>query len=144
VATQIYISDYAQAHQHTPGAPRIPKVVFYFEVKTTGYLAMEYLQLAPSPPDLNKIEAALGWLSGVPPPPNHEIGPLGGGLIRHPLFNNDKAPLKFSSVEALGRYMNKVRPRLVFFSSIYHPLANSSATRGVAGPRCRAGKRWNL
>ena len=75
---------------------------------------MEYIKLTDSPPDLHERAEALKWLSRVPTPPNHVIGPLGDGRIRHKFFKDYEAPLLFQSIEALERYMEKVRPCLCF------------------------------
>ncbi|CAA7268184.1 unnamed protein product [Cyclocybe aegerita] len=111
IATQLYISNYAESQAD---APRIAKVIHHFEGdQGTAYLVMEYIKLADSPPDLHERTAeALKWLLGVPAPPNHVIGPLGGGRIRHRFFKDYKAPLLFSSIEALERYIEKGRTRL--------------------------------
>ena len=116
--TQSYIFDYAMSHPH-PDAPRIPQVVHYFRNDGIGYLVMEFIALTPPPLDLiDRTTQALVWLSNVPPPPNHVIGPLGGGPIRHKFFDDYEAPLLFSSVEALQRYMNRVRAHFHFLE---HP-----------------------
>ena len=109
IATQLYISDYAESQAD---APRIPKVLHHFQGdRRRTYFVMEYITLTDSPPDLyERAGEALKWLSSVPAPPNHVIGPLGGGCIRHRFFKDDEAPLLFSSVEALERYMEKVCP----------------------------------
>ncbi|KAF8629971.1 hypothetical protein AX17_005537 [Amanita inopinata Kibby_2008] len=45
---------------------------------------MEFITLTATPPDLiDRTAQALIWLSRVPPPPYHVIGPLGGGLDEH-------------------------------------------------------------
>ncbi|KAG8740419.1 hypothetical protein FRC10_004342 [Ceratobasidium sp. 414] len=105
--TQSYIFDYARSNPH-PDAPRIPQVVHHFGDGPTKYLVMEFITLTAAPPDLiDRTAQALVWLSNVPPPLNHVIGPLGGGRIRHELFDEYTAPLLFSSVWALERYMHK-------------------------------------
>ena len=44
---------------------------------------MEHITLASPPPDLiERITEAVKWLSDIPPPADHVIGPLGGGRIR--------------------------------------------------------------
>ncbi|KAK1768721.1 hypothetical protein QBC33DRAFT_357500 [Phialemonium atrogriseum] len=35
-------------------------------------------------------------------------GPYGGGIIRHPLFNDYKAPIQYDSVDMLEKHLNKV------------------------------------
>ena len=108
--TQSYIFDYARSTPH-PDTPRIPQVVHHFKDRWIMYLVMEFITLTTDAhPDLiDRTKEALVWLSGVPPPPNHVIGPLGGGRILHDFFQDGEAPLLFSSVDALQRYMHEVR-----------------------------------
>ena len=124
--TQLYIFDYARANPH-PNAPRIPQVVHHFGDSRTMYLVMEFITLTAAP--LDRTAQALVWLSSIPPPPNHVIGPLGGGYIRHKFFNDYEAPLLFSSVEALQRYTHKVR--LCFHFLEHPPFANMRSGPGV-------------
>jgi hypothetical protein len=90
-STQSYIHDYAMRHGN---GPRIPQALHYLAERTAR---------------------ALDWLSKVSAPPGDVMGPIGGGLIRHRFFKNNKAPLAFSSIDALERYMNEVRRCLYFF-----------------------------
>ncbi|KDQ59787.1 hypothetical protein JAAARDRAFT_46414 [Jaapia argillacea MUCL 33604] len=111
IATHSYISEYAQSHADALGTPRIAKVIHYFEYQRTMYMVMEAITLMEPPPDLPERTAeAVRWLSGVPAPADHVFGPLGGGIIRHSFFKDYKAPLVFSSIEALERYIEKARP----------------------------------
>jgi len=94
------------------------------------YLVMEFITLTAAPLDLiDRTAQALVWLSSVPSPPNHVLGPLGGGRIRHKFFKDYKAPLVFSSVEALQRYMHKVRPWFHFLE--HSPFAHMQSGPGV-------------
>ncbi|KAI6096803.1 hypothetical protein EDD16DRAFT_637009 [Pisolithus croceorrhizus] len=109
--TQSYLFEYAKSD---PDAPRIPKAIHYFGDQTTMYLVMEFIRLTPSPPDLvERTAQAVKWLSGVPPPPGHVVGPLGGGHIRHKFFKDFMAPLPFRSVAALERYIQKAYTTLL-------------------------------
>lgn len=126
--TQSYIFDYARSNPH-PDAPRIPQVVHYFGDSRTKYLVMEFITLTAA--TIDRTTQALVWLSSVPPPPNHVIGPLGGGRIRHKFFKDYKAPLVFSSVEALQRYMRKARPCFYFLE--HPPFANMQSGPGIQG-----------
>ena len=122
-ATQRYIFGYAKSQQDTPLKPRISNVVHYFGDQRTSYLVMEHITLTHPPSDfIERIAVALKWLSEVPPPADHVIGPLGGGRIHHKFFKNEKAPLPFPSVAALERYMEKVRPCFPFLE--HAPFAN--------------------
>lgn len=107
IATLLYVSKYAESQAD---APRIPKIIHYFQDQMVMYLVMEYITLTDSPAHLAERKAEVSrWLSNVPIPPGHVIGPLGNGLIRHRFFKDHKAPIRFSSVEALERYIAKVR-----------------------------------
>ena len=129
IQTQSYIFDYARSNPH-PDTPRIPQVVYYFGDSKTKYLVMEFITFTAAPLDLiDRTAQALVWLSSVPPPPNHVIGPLVGGRIRHKFFKEYTAPLLFSSVEALQRYMRKVPPCFHFLE--HPPFANMRSRSGV-------------
>ena len=139
-ATQRYISEYAKSQPDTPLKPRIADVVHYFEGAPRSYLVMEHITLTPGPPPpdfIERIAAAVKWLSDVPPPVDHVIGPLGGGRICHQFFKDHMAPLSFPSVAALERYMEKVRLCFPFLE--YAPFAHVTCARGVrySRPRCR-------
>jgi hypothetical protein len=124
IITQKYVFDYAESQPDTSCVPRIPRVKHYFRKERTMYLVMERITLTPPPPSdfITRVAEAVKWLSEVKPPPDHVIGPLGGGCIRHKVFKDFKAPLPFPSVDALERYLNTVRPCLYFLE--YTPLAN--------------------
>ncbi|KAF9801286.1 hypothetical protein IEO21_10149 [Rhodonia placenta] len=108
IATHMYISEYAQSQPETPGMPRISKVIHHFTDQNMRYMVMEHITLTDTSPDPTKIAEALRWLSEVPAPPDHVFGPLGGGVIRHSFFKDYEAPLVFSSIEALERYIEKL------------------------------------
>jgi hypothetical protein len=123
IITQKYVFDYAESQPDMSCVPRIPRVKHYFRKERTMYLVMERITLTAPPSDfITRVAEAVKWLSEVKPPPDHVIGPLGGGCIRHKVFKDFKAPLPFPSVDALERYLNTVRPCLYFLE--YTPLAN--------------------
>jgi len=121
--TQQYIANLADGDA---SAPHVPKVHNYFTIEDKmAYLVMEYIEAKPTLPrdTPEKVAEALQWLRDLPAPSDVTIGPVGGGLARHKLFKNYTAPLRFSSIEALERYMNKVRPCLSRFLK-HSPPAN--------------------
>lgn len=55
IATQSYISTYAESQ---PDAPRIPRVIHHFQGdRKETYFVMEYIKLMGSPPDLDERRA---------------------------------------------------------------------------------------
>ncbi|KAG8829077.1 hypothetical protein FRC17_007154 [Serendipita sp. 399] len=106
--TQIYVF---QCAMHDTNAPRIPEVLHFLhrDGDDMAYIIMDYINLtATPPPDFHsKVAHALQWLHDLPLP--HErvrIGPLGSGCARHPVFKDYVAPLPFTSVQAIQRYLN--------------------------------------
>ena len=89
---------------------RIPKLIHQFDNgQGTSYVVLEHIKLVESPDDLDeRIVDAVKWLLGVQAPSDHQLGPLGGGCIRHAFFESSEAPLPFVSVTALQRYVDKV------------------------------------
>jgi hypothetical protein len=97
----------------TVNKPRISQLLHYFddESREKTYLVTEFITLATilDPDDLGaKIKEALTWLSGVLPPFDDKLGPLGGGYIQHGFFKEFEAPLASRDVKALTRYVERV------------------------------------
>ena len=114
--TQAYL--FGQA-ANNPLAPHIPEVYHYFRSPDSpmAYLVMERIKLTANPDGEDfhrKVASALQWLRSVTVPDEATIGRLGGGLARHALFKDFEAPLNFSGVEALQKYINAVRHALHF------------------------------
>lgn len=99
VKTQRHVYDYAKTQGN---APRIPKVEYFFkDDEGLGYLVMEHVPVLPTLTNLaERMADALNWFALVPAPSNHAIGLLGGGRIRHRVFNDFKAG-GFASVKKL-------------------------------------------
>ena len=94
---------------------------------------VEFITLATTP--IDRTAQAFVWLSSVPLPPNHVVGPLGGGPIRHKFVKDYKAPLLFSGAGALQRYMRTVRSCLYFlehppFADVFHNVGFDSLESG--------------
>ncbi|EDQ98976.1 uncharacterized protein LACBIDRAFT_318417 [Laccaria bicolor S238N-H82] len=106
VATQMHIQAYA-ASDTAGSAPRVAKVLFHFQEQLTMYVVMEYIELV-SYADSGRKANALAWLSKVAPPHGHVLGAV-GGRIRHSVFKAGKAPLDFTDLAALERYLEHGR-----------------------------------
>jgi len=121
--TQTYVFQCAKPNM---SAPRVPEVLHFFHRDDQmAYMVMEYITLTPSPvPDLpQKVAQALQWLRDLPAPTERvRIGPLGSGPARHTLFKDYTAPLSFSSIEALERYLNQCVRGYIFE---HLPLTNT-------------------
>jgi hypothetical protein len=129
LATQKYLFYHAQQQPQTAETPRIAEIVHHFVYQRTMYLVMERIELQVFPLDLAKrIQGAVGWLSNVPPPSNPNLGPVGGGFIRHKFFKEFEAPFDFSDAAMLDLYMMKVRP---WFVSPAFTTAHMSSGPGV-------------
>ncbi|KAF8335922.1 uncharacterized protein EI90DRAFT_277264 [Cantharellus anzutake] len=114
--TQAYLYELAI---RDPDAPIIPRVITYFIHDYVAYLVSEFIDAPtigtwlectdPSQHALGycAVANALDWLRRVPAPPDTLIGQLGGGPARHKLFKFTEAPLKFASIGAVERYVNK-------------------------------------
>ncbi|KAG8921587.1 hypothetical protein FRC01_000174 [Tulasnella sp. 417] len=97
-------------------APRVPQVYHFFHRdERMAYVVMELIPLVKvSPKDLAPLAAlAVRWMRGVPAPDDVVLGPLGHGCARHVIFKNYRAPLDFTSVEALERFLNRAVARLL-------------------------------
>lgn len=115
LATQEFIFNHAQQPQ-TPDPPHIAKILHHFVDQRTMYVVMEHIKLQESPPDLaERIQKAMIWLSEVPLPSNHMLGPVGGGPIRHKFFKDFEAPFNFQDTKMLDQYMMKVRSPCFYF-----------------------------
>lgn len=93
-----------------PSAPRVPRVVDYFTVDPNkAYLIMEFVDgTTPTNDACKGVADTLQWLRNIPAPTDSKIGSIGGGPARHDIFKDFRAPLLFTSNEALQNYMNEV------------------------------------
>jgi hypothetical protein len=108
-ATQQYIFSLTEGNA---SAPRVPKNYDCFAPDNRmGYIVMEYVQasstLAQNVPE--KVANALQWLRGLAAPSDTAIGSVPGRDADYMLLKGFTAPIVFSSIEAIERYMNKVR-----------------------------------
>lgn len=57
---------------------------------------------------INKICQGMKLLISLPVPEDAKPGPVGGGIIRHPIFKDFEAAIEYDSIEMLERHLNKV------------------------------------
>ncbi|ROW04750.1 hypothetical protein VMCG_04838 [Cytospora schulzeri] len=99
----------------------IPEIYRTFESGQRFFIVMDYIHgrtLVPLQEQqdwetrkgtvIDSIARAIRLLTSIKAPPGQGPGPVGGGRIRHPLFNNGTSFCKYSSVDELERHLNKV------------------------------------
>lgn len=109
---------------------RIPEVYRVIEKDDIIYLVMEYVSgetleelLAKDVSDdylqekYAQITKAIKLLLSINVPQNTVPGPVGGGIIKHPLFKDTVASIEYASVEELQRHLKLV--------SLSHKLTSS-------------------
>lgn len=57
---------------------------------------------------INNIAQGMRLLLSLPVPCDAKPGPVGGGIIRHPIFKDCEAATEYDSVDMLERHFNKV------------------------------------
>ncbi|KAH9483407.1 hypothetical protein JR316_0002873 [Psilocybe cubensis] len=107
-----------------PEAPHVPQPVDFFKASKgeiedmdddfsehddrRWYFVMENIEGAsPADTSYEGVAKAIQWLRDVPIPPGAGIGDLGGGYAHNRFFKDYDAPLRFESIDALERYVNK-------------------------------------
>jgi len=107
--TQEHLAGLAKADKRAPHVPEIYH--FFHRDERMAYVVMENIQTVEvSTPDLvAKTAEAVLWMRSVAAPSSVVLGPLGRGRARHAVFKDFEAPLHFTSVQALERYLNMVR-----------------------------------
>lgn len=100
----------------------IPEIYRVFEFDEWTYILMEYIpgktllqimenwqaysELADKYAD--QIAAGLRLLLSLPVPEDAAPGPVGGGLVRHALYQDHRAPIEYDSVDMMEKHLNKV------------------------------------
>jgi serine/threonine protein kinase len=99
----------------------VPKIYRVIEVAATVYIVMEYvngkalkelLEEGASDDQLqqyyNQIAKAIKLFISIKVPDGVTPGPVGGGIIKHPLFKDTIASIEYTSVDDLQQHVNKV------------------------------------
>jgi serine/threonine protein kinase len=116
-----------QALQNLPEEERrgiqIPKIYRLIERGSAAYIVMEYVrgktlaELKASDTEGNcmreaydQIERAIKCFLSFKVPDHAAPGPVGGGIIRHPIFKDTSASIEYASVDKLQGHLTKVGP----------------------------------
>lgn len=91
---------------------RIAQVFEAFQANAWTYIIMEYIRSSGFA-SRNQIADAVALLLGVDPPADAKPGPVGGGLMHHPLFKDRTASKVFSSNADLETAINQVNSILI-------------------------------
>lgn len=108
----------------------IPKIYRVIEAMGTVHIVMEYVpgktldEYIQSEGRASKhldelysqIEKAVKLFLSFQAPNTITPGPVGGGLIRHPIFKGTEAPVEYKSVHELQDHISKVR----YYSRLYY------------------------
>lgn len=100
----------------------VPEVYRTMRIKHLLFIIMEYIPgktLAEITADsenwktrregvIDKISQGIKLLLSLPVPCDAKPGPVGGGIIRHPIFKDSEAAIVYDSIEMLERHLNKV------------------------------------
>ena len=105
---------FAKVTQKDLTAPRVPLIHHIFKHGYITFAVIERIQLVPAAEDVfvQKVADAVLWMRNQPCPAGVTLGPLGSGFACHEVFKDYRAPLPFTSVIALEKYLNVVCARL--------------------------------
>ncbi|KAG9047665.1 hypothetical protein FS837_001741, partial [Tulasnella sp. UAMH 9824] len=104
--TQVFLANAAKAVPEV----HVPEVHhFFYRDKGMAYVVMENIQLIDVRTEelVQKTAYAVKWMRDVKAPNEGVLGPLGSGRAYHVLFKDRKAPLDFTGVKAVERFLNK-------------------------------------
>ncbi|TEB26669.1 hypothetical protein FA13DRAFT_1737103 [Coprinellus micaceus] len=87
-----------------------PRVYAAFTWGTCGFIVSEYVDgRICDDSDIPLIIAAMQSLIEIPSPPDQTMpGPVGGGIIEHPGFNESESPIWYETVQELEDHLNGI------------------------------------
>lgn len=102
--TQRYVSQYLGENDTV----RAPRVYAAFTWGTCGFIVSEYVDgRICDDSDIPLIIAAMQSLIEIPSPQDQTMpGPVGGGIIEHPGFNESESPIWYETVQELEDHLN--------------------------------------
>lgn len=103
--TQLFFYNYMMSKDNP--VFRVPEIYHAFQTERQGtYILMEHIHIKDHASDEQRVQALCELVSV--PPPSGVFGNIGGGLIRHPIFDDEEAPVQFASMVNLEAYINRV------------------------------------
>lgn len=133
VRNQMFVYD---ALQQLPPDQRqgiyVPEVYRTMRIRHLFFIIMEYVPgrtLAQITEDsenwemvrdqvTDRIAQGMRLLLSLPVPYDAKPGPVGGGIIRHPIFKDSEAATEYESIDMLERHLNKVGAPFLFPSTV--------------------------
>ncbi|KAJ9257924.1 hypothetical protein DTO207G8_1701 [Paecilomyces variotii] len=102
--TQLFFYNYMMSKDNP--VFRIPEIYHAFQTEGKGtYILKENIDIEGQASDEQRVQALCELVSV--PPPSGVFGNIGGGLIRHPIFDDEEAPVHFASTAKLEAYINR-------------------------------------
>lgn len=101
---------FAKITENDLTAPRVPLNHHSFEHEHRKYAIIEPIQTVKVTEDVfvQKVTDAIRWMRNQARPAGAALGPLGSGPVYHAIFMKKHAPLLFTSVVALEKYLNAI------------------------------------
>ncbi|KAG8909552.1 hypothetical protein FRC00_009894 [Tulasnella sp. 408] len=93
---------------------RVAQVFHEFEKDGVVYVVMEEIegetveQLENFHIAIERIGRALDEFIRIPPPEGEALGPIGGGIMEHPMFPDVQAATRYESKKALGDHIMRI------------------------------------
>ena len=118
----VVLPDYLEVIEGGEGPRRSFLVMEYVYGKTLQQIMREDFQTYSEKEDefFRPIATGISLLLNIPPPNNQVPGPVGGGLIRNPLFGEETiAPHQYRSVKEIEKHFNAVSLQLTYFDSYF-------------------------
>jgi hypothetical protein len=86
---------------------KIPEIYRAFETRGRTYIIIEYIHIVGYASDGERANA-VAQLVSVEPPSGAELGPTGGGTVKHRFFVDSEASRRYSTVDEMQTYINNV------------------------------------
>ncbi|KAK1762507.1 hypothetical protein QBC33DRAFT_574124 [Phialemonium atrogriseum] len=121
---------------------RIPQICRILYTPRGAYIVMEYVQGKTlgqlyqkierfeenSKPYYDKIARGIKLPLSIPVPTDAKPGPCGGGIIKHPLFKDGEALIRYDSIGNLATWFIKTNPKVTLERKLAYTLISTKET----------------